>query len=86
MFFTSRFPGITFPIGLILLAVALRRRKVINGYLLAGLIVSIVLFPLGRIPKELLVNVVGDALMIIFFGMVGRAYAAAMSQSQKRDS
>lgn len=79
VFFTSRFPGITFPLGLILLAVALKRKKVISGYLLAGLIVSIVLFPTGRIPKELIINVIGDGLMIIFFGMAGSAYRRKMN-------
>jgi hypothetical protein len=74
VFFTSRFPGITFPLGLIMLVVGLKRNNLINGHLLAGLIFAIVLFPLGRIPKELMINVAGDALMILFFGMVGKIY------------
>ena len=79
VFFTSRFPGITFPVGLILLVVSLKRKNVINNYLMAGLIFSLLLFPLGRIPKELIINVVGDAFMIIFFGMVGKAYQLKMN-------
>lgn len=79
VFFSSRFPGITFPVGLIMLVVALKRKNVINNYLLAGLIFSILLFPLGRIPKELIINVVGDSLMVIFFGMVGKAYQLKMN-------
>lgn len=79
VFFTSRFPGITFLVGLIMLVVALKRKNVINNYLLAGLIFSILLFPLGRIPKELIINVVGDSLMVIFFGMVGKAYLLKMN-------
>lgn len=74
VFFTSRFPGITFPVGLIMLVAALKRNKMINGFLLLGLLVSILLFPLGRIPKELAINVAGDALMIICFGTVRSIY------------
>jgi hypothetical protein len=72
--FTSRVPGITFPIGLIMLSIALKRNHRINGLLLTGLIFSILLFPLGRIPQWIISNVIGDALMIVFFGMVGRIY------------
>jgi hypothetical protein len=86
VFFTSRFTGITFPIGLIMLVVGLKRNKVVNGYLLAGLILSILLFPLGRIPKELLVNVVGDGLMIIFFGMVGKAYKKKLNSKKNNET
>lgn len=82
VFFTSRFPGITFPLGLIMLAVALKRKKVINNYVLAGLIVSILLFPLGRIPKEFIVNVGGDALMIVFFGIVGSKVPSSSSSPE----
>jgi hypothetical protein len=79
VFFTSRFLGITFPIGLIMLVIGLKRHYFINTYLLVGLIVSILLFPLGRIPKELILNVAGDALMVIFFGMVGKIYLKKMN-------
>jgi hypothetical protein len=73
IFFTSRFPGILFPVGLILLAISLKRHGVINGFLLVGLLVSIVLFPLGRIPGIYLFNVIGDVLMVVFFGgLLGR--------------
>lgn len=78
VFFTSRFPGITFPLGLIMMVFALKRNTVIKNYLMTGLILSILLFPLGRIPKELIINMVGDVLMIIFFGMIGKAYQRKM--------
>lgn len=74
VFLSSRFPGITFPLGLILLAIGLKRKKLISNYLLTGLILSIVLFPAGRIPKELIINVIGDGLMILCFGMLGNIY------------
>ncbi|MCB0663655.1 MAG: hypothetical protein KDC24_12995 [Saprospiraceae bacterium] len=74
IFFTSRFPGILFPIGLILLSFGLKRKGIINNGILIGLLISIILFPMGRIPKIIEFNVVGDILMIVFFGMLVRKY------------
>lgn len=74
VFFTSRATGITFPIGLIMLSIGLYKNKTISLPLLIGLVVSIILFPIERIPKELIFNVAGDALMIVSFKMVGKAY------------
>ena len=75
VFSTSRSPGLTFPIGLIMLGIALRRNGLIKPLFLVGLIISILLFPVGRISSQLIFNVIGDGLMIVFFGMIGRVYA-----------
>lgn len=72
--FTSRVPGITFPLGLIMLSIALKRNNRIDGLLLTGLILATLLFPLGRIPGWIISNVIGDTLMVVFFGMVGQVY------------
>lgn len=84
IFFTSRFPGILFPTGLILLSVSLKRQGVINGLLLGGLLISIVLFPTGRIPGIALFNVIGDGLMVLFFGwQLGNIYQREFSRSEE---
>lgn len=83
VFFSSRAPGITFPLGLILLAVGLKRNRLIGTGAFIGLVTSILLFPIGRISGHILVNVIGDGLMLIFFGRVGQLYGRAMRTSMK---
>lgn len=68
IFFTSRFPGILFPLGLILLSIILKRKGIINSIHLGGLLIAILLFPIGRIPSIIEFNVIGDVLMVVFFG------------------
>lgn len=71
LFFTSRMPGIFFPIGLILLTVTMKKADSISTANAILLIIGIILFPVGRIGGEILFNVIGDALMLIVFSQVG---------------
>jgi len=57
-FCISRQIGLTFPIGLIILSIALYKAKAINMITTVLLIVGIVLFPIGRI-------IVGPPLMLL---------------------
>lgn len=83
VFLSSRATGITFPIGLILLVIALQQQQPVSRWLFAGLLIAILLFPIGRISQTLPINVVGDGLMLLFFGRLGRTYYANEKPSQQ---
>ncbi len=68
---TSRAPGLTFPVGLLLLTVALYRVGVLAPAMATLLAVGVVLFPIGRIRAQPAVNVIGDTLMLIVLGVLG---------------
>jgi len=70
LFFTSRTPGILFPIGLIMLTITMKKAGSLNTLNTLLLIIGIVLFPVGRIGSEVLFNVIGDALMLIVLSQV----------------
>jgi len=78
VFFSSRATGITFPIGLMMLAMGLKRNNLISVKVFAGLLISILLFPVGRISGQGIFNVIGDGLMVISFGHVGWVYLQKM--------
>ena len=71
VFFTSRAPGIAFPIGLLLLTYALRRADVLSLAAACILAVGVCLFPVGRIAVGPWANVVGDTLMLMVLAPLG---------------
>lgn len=71
VFFTSRAPGLTFPLGLLLLTFALTRAGALSRVAAGVLAVGIVLFPVGRIVAGPWANVVGDGLMLATLGPLG---------------
>ncbi len=71
VFFTSRAPGILFPVGLILLTITMKKAGSINTVNSAILLVGIILFPVGRIPQMVGFNVAGDILMLIVLAQIG---------------
>ena len=71
VFFTSRFVGLTFPIGLILLSISLYKAKVLNLMWMLILIIGIILFPVGRIVVGFVANVPGDLIMLFIYGKLG---------------
>jgi len=70
LFFTSRMPGILFPIGLIMLTATMKKAGALSNINTILLIIGIVLFPVGRIGQEIVFNVIGDALMLIVLAQV----------------
>ena len=71
VFFTSRQLGLTFPIGLIILSIALYKANAISMITMALLIIGIVLFPIGRIIVGPSANVAGDLIMLLIYGKLG---------------
>ncbi|MBZ0180805.1 MAG: hypothetical protein K8F36_16095 [Melioribacteraceae bacterium] len=71
LFFTSRMPGILFPIGLIMLSIAMKKAGSLSLPNTLILILGILLFPVGRIPKVVGINVISDFLMLIIFVQIG---------------
>lgn len=71
VFFTSRQLGLTFPIGLIILSIALYKANAISMMTMALLIIGIVLFPIGRIIVGPSANVAGDLIMLFIYGKLG---------------
>lgn len=68
---SSRNIGLTFPIGLIILAISTYKAKAINSITLILLIIGILLFPIGRIIVGPAANVPGDLIMLIIYGKLG---------------
>ncbi len=71
VFSTSRQIGLTFPIGLIIMSIALYKAKAINMLTTAILIIGIILFPIGRIIVGPYANVAGDIIMLFIYGKLG---------------
>lgn len=71
VFSTSRAPGLAFPVGLLLLTVALFRAGVLSGFKASVLAIGILLFPVGRIFVGIWANVIGDALMLLVMAPLG---------------
>ncbi|MBK8484427.1 MAG: hypothetical protein IPO86_09060 [Saprospiraceae bacterium] len=71
VFSTSRQIGLTFPIGLIILSIALFKAKTISMVTMAILIIGIILFPIGRIIVGPSANIAGDLIMLIIYGKLG---------------
>jgi hypothetical protein len=67
----SPLPGLLFPVGLLILAVALTRKKVVP--LWAGLLFALgaVLFPVGRVPGLVWAIFACDVLLTVSLGYVG---------------
>ncbi len=67
----SPLPGLFFPVGLLILAVALLRKKVVPTW--AGLLFALgaVLFPVGRIPGFMWAIFACDVLLTVSLGYVG---------------
>lgn len=68
---TSRKIGLTFPVGLILLSIALYKARAINMAAMAILIIGIILFPIGRIIVGPSANIAGDIIMLAIYGKLG---------------
>ncbi|MBK7869390.1 MAG: hypothetical protein IPJ74_01270 [Saprospiraceae bacterium] len=71
VFSTSRQIGLTFPIGLIILSIALFKAKTISMVTMAILIIGIILFPIGRIIVGPSANIAGDLIMLLIYGKLG---------------
>lgn len=67
----SRKIGLTFPIGLIVLSIALYKAKTLNMLTTTALIIGSVLFPIGRIIVGPSANVAGDIIMLLIYGKLG---------------
>jgi hypothetical protein len=69
--------GIFFPIGLLILAASLYRRRLVHPVVPLSLAIGAILFPMGRIAG-LLVGLVGaDLLLIVAFVLIGRRLLSA---------
>lgn len=71
VFSTSRQIGLTFPIGLIILSIALYKAKTISMVTTVILLIGIILFPIGRIIVGPSANVAGDLIMLFIYGKLG---------------
>ncbi|HWS53915.1 MAG TPA: hypothetical protein VN228_07305 [Pyrinomonadaceae bacterium] len=80
----SPLPGLFFPIGLLVLAVALTRKKVIPAW--AGLLFAAgaVLFPVGRIPGLVWAIFACDVLLTISLGYAGARVLAMTADEWER--
>lgn len=68
VFFTSRAPGLTFPIGLLILTYTLYKAGQLSLSATLLLAVGVILFPVGRIVAGAWANVPGDAIMLVVYG------------------
>ena len=71
VFLLTRPPGITFPVGLILLTIYVIKAGHLTRLQGAILILGIVLFPVGRVFAGPVVNVPSDAIMLAVLGALG---------------
>ena len=71
VFLLTRPPGITFPIGLILLTIYVIKAGHLTRLQGALLILGVVLFPVGRVFAGPVVNVPSDAIMLAVLGALG---------------
>jgi hypothetical protein len=69
--------GIFFPLGLLILAASLYRRRVVSPVAPLALALGAILFPIGRIAGLLVGIVGGDLSLLVAFGMVGRRLLTA---------
>lgn len=68
---TTQMIGLTFPVGLIILSIALYRSRAVSWYVPLALAGGAILFPMGRIAGLTVGYFGGDLLFIIAFGIVG---------------
>ena len=81
VFLLTRPPGITFPIGLILLTIYVMKAGHLTRLQGAALILGIVLFPVGRVFAGPVVNVPSDAIMLAVLAALGlRVWASPAQQ------
>ena len=68
---TSISPGLTFPLGLVLLAIGVGRTGVGSLWTAAAVALGAILFPVGRIGGLLEVSLLSDALLLLGLGALG---------------
>lgn len=68
---TTQMIGIFFPLGLIILSIALFRSRTVSWYVPLALVGGAILFPMARIAGLTIGFFGGDLLLIIAFGVVG---------------
>lgn len=71
VFFTSRAPGILFPVGFIILAFTMKKSGTFSTLSTILFLIGVILFPMGRIPRIIEFNVAGDLLMLAALAPVG---------------
>ena len=79
---TTQMIGIMFPLGLIILAIALYRSRAVSWYLPLALAGGAILFPMGRIAGLTVGFFGGDLLLIIAFGVVGIRLLSSVTNSE----
>ena len=69
---TTQAPGIFFPVGLLLLALALYRSKTMSRVVALTLAAGAILFPIGHAAGISIGLILGDAALLIAFTLIGR--------------
>lgn len=82
LIFATQTPGILFPLGLLLLAVALYRCRVVSRPIVFCLAAGAFFFPINHISSLMLGRVGADILLLIAFG----AFGNRMLQQEPTDS
>ena len=67
---TTLMPGILFPVGLLILAIALWRSRVAPVWLAATLAVGAIMFPIGHAVGFTPALIIGDVILLIAFASV----------------
>ncbi len=76
--------GLFFPVGLLILAACLYRKRIVNPLVPLALAGGAILFPMGRIAGLLVGFIGGDLLLITAFGMIGRRLLSASANEHGR--
>jgi len=81
---TTQMIGIAFPIGLLILAICLLRKRIVSPLVALVFAAGAILFPVGRIAGFWWAFISSDILLIIAFGLIGwRLFSAGIDSFER---